>query len=907
MFAHLGRIAARYRWPIIAAWLVLAGAVTLFAPNIDDVAVNDMRAFLAKEAPSREAVTAVREAFPGRISPSSTVIVVDAGAGGDVTSDTVWSFLQDVDTWLSGDAAPDVIDRVVSPTSADEQTARALVSEDGQVALLVVTFNRSGTETPTKDALVEIGRRLREAPEGVSTYMTGDASIIGAYDEATRNSIDSTTWITILLVVVILLLVYRSPVSPFIPLLTIAIAYLISRGIVAFLGDGIMLVSGYTNIFLIVVLFGAGTDYCLFLISRFREEIVTSPRTDLAVQETVRTVGETIASSAGTVVVGLSTMALAELGLFNTTGPSVAIGVVVALLAGLTFTPALLSLLGRRAFWPRRVREDGSRFWTAWARTITNHPRVALVVTLAFLLPLALYGRGLTNDFDLLQDLPADANARQGFDVLAEHLGPGTMQPLTVVVQGDTDYASSAGLTRVSELHTRLAALPGVSAVRSLTASLEERGTLSVEAQLTDQAAGVREATAQLRSVAAAAVVNSLFGGAGPALDPAIMADAQKQLLELFSYLNQLGREVPRAEEDPAHAEALAALNSVSTTAQSASTPTLQVFTAIVADLERAATALERLRDAFTTEDALMLPDTYVATNEGLRSLRDAYISGDEGSARLQLVLDAGPYTPEAMAAVDEIRELLAVEGPGFVEGSSAIVADLRDGSRRDMVRAVVFVLLGVFLVLVLLLRALVAPLYLILTILISYGATLGIVRLVFGGILGVTGVTWWVPIFMFVMLVALGMDYNIFLMGRVKEEVARNTDRAGIRIAVSRTGGIITSAGIMMAGTFAAMMSASILGLVQVGFAVAVGVLLDTFVVRTALVPAIALILGRWSWWPRRPQARPGAERQMRPGAELQMRPEAGRQTSPPEADRQTSPPEPGLQTNPPEATLSD
>src|SRR5665648_159663 len=161
--------------------------------------------------------------------------------------------------------------------------------------------------------------------------------------------------------------VYRSPVSPLIPLGTIALAYLISRGFVAFLGDGIITISGYTNIFLIVILFGAGTDYCLFLISRFREEMAKTEAPRPAATETVRTVGETIASRAGTVIVGLSTMAFAKLGLFNTTGPSVAIGVVVALLAGLTFTPALLSLLGRRAFWPRRVREDGSRFWTAWA------------------------------------------------------------------------------------------------------------------------------------------------------------------------------------------------------------------------------------------------------------------------------------------------------------------------------------------------------------------------------------------------------------------------------------------------------------------------------------------------------------------------------------------------------------
>jgi RND superfamily putative drug exporter len=134
-------------------------------------------------------------------------------------------------------------------------------------------------------------------------------------------------------------------------------------------------------------------------------------------------------------------------------------------------------------------------------------------------------------------------------------------------------------------------------------------------------------------------------------------------------------------------------------------------------------------------------------------------------------------------------------------------------------------------------------------TILLSYGATLGVTRLVFGGILG-EGLAWFVPFLIFVVLVALGMDYNIFLMGRVKEEAAHGT-RAGIERAVERTGGIITSAGIIMAGTFAAMMVSSLLGLVQIAFAVAVGILLDTFIIRTTLMPAIAMLLGRWNWWP--------------------------------------------------------
>jgi RND superfamily putative drug exporter len=169
------------------------------------------------------------------------------------------------------------------------------------------------------------------------------------------------------------------------------------------------------------------------------------------------------------------------------------------------------------------------------------------------------------------------------------------------------------------------------------------------------------------------------------------------------------------------------------------------------------------------------------------------------------------------------------------------------------MDKAMIFVLGGILVVLVLLLRALVAPIYLILTILLSYSATLGVVRLLFVDVLGGTGVTWWVPLFMFVMLVALGMDYNIFLIGRVKEEVATHGIRDGTRLALARTGGIITSAGIIMAGTFASMMAGSLLGLKQIGFAVTFGVLLDTFVVRTTMVPAITVLLGRWSWWPRR------------------------------------------------------
>jgi RND superfamily putative drug exporter len=863
MFARLGSFATRFRWFIIAAWVVVAAVLTLVAPNINDVAVSDQRAFLPSSALSLDASEALKQYFPDRASPSSAVLVVDAGAGGRVDQGQAAGFVAELTTWLSGSDAPEAVDQVWSPTLGDEQTKTGLTSKDKQVALILVRFTAVGTEPVTQAAMHAMQEHLDQAPSGVQAHMTGDAPIIAAYNTSTRSSVDSTTWITIVLVVLILLLIYRSPVSPIIPLVTIGLAYLISRGVVALLGAHSLTISMYTNVFLIVVLFGAGTDYCLFLISRFREEMAASQKSAPAVKSTVRAVGETIASSAGTVIVGLATMTAAELGLYNTTGPSIAIGVAIALLAGLTLTPAMLCILGHHAFWPRkprRIKEAG--VWHAWAGKVVKRPIVALLVPVIVLVPLAVYGSGLARDFDLLGDLPKDTSVRKGFDVLATHLGPGVMQPLNVVAIDPGGYDSPPGLARMAELQAKLAGLAHVATVRSFTGSLPDKATLSVADQLSVQAKAVRDGAAQLRQAAAG-------GSTGGPSSTAQLQAAAAGLLDVYGYLNQLAQGYPEVLQDRGYVSAAGALSELAKLSQSlggaGATGTAAVATGGAAvdavigtaltQLDFLAAGLESLQGTFAARpDAILLPDLYLKSNQGLKALRDAYISSDGQATRLQVVLDVGPYSPEALATVQTMRQTLTEDGlKSFVEGSSAILLDLRDASNRDMTRALVFVLAGIFVVLLLLLRALVAPIYLILTILLSYSATLGVVRLLFVDILGTAGIVWWVPMFMFVMLVALGMDYNIFLIGRVKEEVGHHGTRAGTRLALARTGGIITSAGIIMAGTFASMMSASILGLLQIGFAVAFGVLLDTFVVRTTLVPAITVLLGRWNWWPGR------------------------------------------------------
>jgi putative drug exporter of the RND superfamily len=852
MFARLGSFAVRFRWFIIAGWILVAIVLTLVAPNINSVAVSDQRAFLPASAPSLDANQILEKYFPDRVSPSSAVVVVDAGAGNRADQGPAADFIQTLTSWLSGSEAPAGVQQVWSPTYGDEQTKASLLSPDKQVGLVLTRFKAVGTEPGTKKALDELQGKMDQAPAGVKVYLTGDGPILSAYNTDSQNSVDSTTWITIVLVVVILLLIYRSPVSPVIPLVTIGLAYVISRGVVALLGSGPLTISMYTNVFLIVVLFGAGTDYCLFLISRFREEMTEAPTAAPAIRTTVRTIGETITSSAGTVIVGLALMAATELGLYNTTGPSIAIGVAIALLAGLTFTPALLTVLGHYAFWPRKPRHIGERgLWHSWAGKVTGRPIVALVVPLVVLVPLAIYGAGLARDFDLLGDLPKSDETRQGFTVLAAHFGPGQMQPLNVVAVDPARFDTPQGLANAKKLQQLLAAVPHVSLVRSFTGSLDQR-TLSVADQLSTQARGVRDGIGKLQAAMAT-------GGGGVGGATTQLQAAASGLTGVYGYLVQLAQGYPDVRNDAGYQKAIGALAELANLASSLSSAGSAAAAAAsqqaLTQLQTLAGGIDSLQQTFATRrEAVMLPDLYLSQNQGLKALRDAYISTDGTAARVQVVLDAGPYSSEAIDTTKTIRSALSSAGfHAAVEGDSAVLLDLQHASDRDMTRAMIYVLGGIFVVLVLLLRALVSPIYLILTILLSYGATMGVVRLLFVDALGNPGIVWWVPMFMFVMLVALGMDYNIFLIGRVKEEVAAGGSRAGTRQALARTGGIITSAGIIMAGTFASMMSGSLLGLLQIGFAVAFGVLLDTFVVRTTLVPAITVLLGHWAWWPRR------------------------------------------------------
>ncbi len=830
MFAAIGRLADRYRLVFLLGWLVAAVVITLTAPNLNDVTSNDQGDFLPDDASSIAGRKLVETNFPEQASDGSIVLVFDAGEGHSISDPANMAYIGDVSNWLNSPEGPDHIQSVLSPTLNPEMSGQ-LVSPDGQISMVVIA-----TDTQDQEASVvmldQIGKRLESAP--MQVYRTGDRAINREYNDTIQTSVDRTIFVTLALVVLILLAIYRSPVSPLIPLFVVTIAFFVARGLVAWLAKEVFTVSDTAVMMLIVVMYGAGTDYCLFLISRFREEMAEHDDSRPAVRRTVRHVGESISSSAGTVITGFVAMAFAQLGLFNTTGPTLAVGVIVSLLAGLTLTPALLGLLGQRTFWPGRAHHRGTgAIYKRTSQWVSSRPLLTIVTIVVLMAPLAYYGSKIEVTYDFLADLPDDTESVEGFRVLENHIGAGEMQPLTAVA-----VFPGGDLLSQSERVTReLEAVDGVVTVRSATQPLGGADPMT---------AGITRIDHQLGALAAMVAPGTSApgqgeGGTTSTQTPEQQAMMQNLLADLPAYLALVVDRAPELANNPAYDQTMASLNAV---AQGGD---------LTPDLAAGFGALAEAAPAVYLPVA-ELPEGVRAAFGGdlMAGLISSYVNPNTNAVRFEIVLDHSPYSLTALNTADDLADVMHdTGGKAGVTGSSVVGADLRHYLQMDQRLTMLLVLGGIFLILLVMLRSVVAPMYLIGTILLSYRTSLGITRIASGVLWGTDQLTWWVPFFMFVFLVALGIDYSIFLFGRIKEEVGRNGIHEGIHHAVQSTGSIITSAGIIVAGTFAAMMAGDILGLAQIGFAVSVGILIDTFVVRTVLDPALATFFGRWTWWP--------------------------------------------------------
>ena len=531
----------------------------------------------------------------------------------------------------------------------------------------------------------------------------------------------------ILIILLVLGFVYRSQLAVLVPLVTVGLAFGLSIPVIAWLGQTFGLaVASFSLQYVTFVLLGAGTNYGVFMLSRYKEEMRRSSKNDRAARRealarAVGHVGESITSSALTVVIATAIMGLAQLYELRVTGPAVAVGVACLLLAGLSLLPALMALCGRALFWPAQPRpgtlsdatatEKG--MWARAGRLVTAHPLVVVLVAASVLLPLAISTIMIQPSFDDVKSLPASAPSVQAFNAYRAHFNDAAQVRVFLNDPGhdlrQTQYSSA-----IAQVATALSRVSHVTAVQA-----------------------------------------------------------------------------PRATSQPAGTH--------------------------------------------------------------------AFFATDGSAVALTLSLNVDPSSPETQRAVDAISMTAAQAQHGtsltgaqvLVAGQSSTVRDEAIQFGHDFTLVVILVCMAIYIILALLVRSVTAPLYLLATIALSALTAVGITNLVYHDILGEPLFSI-VPIFAFVFLVSLGEDFNILTIARIREEVRHLGQRRGIATAIVLTGGVVSSCGLVMAASFSRLVSNPIVEVAELGFTVVVGILLDTFVVRPLLVPAIATILGRWNWvWP--------------------------------------------------------
>ena len=357
MLRTVARAVSRHPWPVVVAWSIATAALLLVAPPLREVATQDNSAFLSEDAPSVVGGETLARIWP-EDEVGNTGALVFRRSDGLTEGDE--EFIRGTEAWLRSDEAPEVVRLTQSPFSRPE-LREVLLSDDGTTAIVVVGFSTPPFQPSTNEAVASIRARMDElSPQGLEVHLTGNAGVGADNAAAIDRSVERTTIITLFLVVAILVWVYRSPVAPLIPLVTVTVALAVSRGLIALLAQAGLEVSSLVETFMVVIVFGAGTDYCLFVVSRYKEELGLhqEERGKPVLVGTMAVIGGVIASSAATVVVGFASQGVADFGLYRTTGPAMAGAVVITLLAGLTLTPALLAILGRRAFWPWRARTE---------------------------------------------------------------------------------------------------------------------------------------------------------------------------------------------------------------------------------------------------------------------------------------------------------------------------------------------------------------------------------------------------------------------------------------------------------------------------------------------------------------------------------------------------------------------
>ena len=750
-----------------------------FAPQLNEsVSQTD---FLPESAESTKAAKLVEERYSTGSIEAPSIIVAQTKNKAKF-SDIEIKILSDIESEIRATKIVD-IKNIVSVFSLP-QARNEFVSPSENTMTMIVNLNTA----PFDDEYPGEIKKLRSIVNNkvsennnLIVLVGGPGGLLADLIQVFQSIDGLLLLVTVVLVLVLLLIIYKSPITALLPLIVVGLVFQISQGVLAWIDQGtgeFLKINGQSTGIMTVVLFGSGTDYCLFISSRFREELAKTKDKHEAMKKTMQGVGGAVASAGLTIIVASSILLLSILKSYQSLGPVIGIAVLLMLIAALTLVPALMCIMGKFSFFPvdyswrskliasivfpfysiiavfqlayfyifiknknNKTKTTNDSLYSNIARLVIGKPITTLIITCSILLLMFTGLIGAKPTYDQLASLPNNADSVKSFELLRSGFNPGELAPVEIYVDfGSANSAyDSNNLNKIDSLTNILSNAPGVNRVSSQTRPFG---------------------------------MNSPIGG------------------------------------------------------------------------------IEQIQSYISSQDPSSFP---------IKAKINNYSSPDKSVSKIELILNENPYNEKGMDLIPQIRDFIKKEAPIseidltklYVGGETAVQYDTREAVNRDQMVVLPIILIAIGLILLVLLRSVIAPIYLCATIMFTYFATMGISLLAFKYIFDQPAYTAGLPFFLFVFLNALGVDYNIYLMSRIREEAKIRELGEATQIAVAKTGGVITSAGIILAGTFSALMVLPLTDLFQLGFAVAVGIIIDTFITRTLLVPALVKTLGQLNWWP--------------------------------------------------------
>jgi putative drug exporter of the RND superfamily len=927
----VARTIHRFSVPIILAWLAVMVLLSLGVPALEQVEKEHSVSLNPTDAPSFKAATRANEDFKQTDAGGSTAMIVLEGQqplGGDAHRyyDRLILQLQDDPKHVLH----------IQNFWGDELTRGAAQSPDGKAAYVQVSLAGKPGEALGNESVEAIQHTVAQTPTppGVKAYVTGPAAIITDMSHSGDRTLQLMTAVTVAVIFLTLLFVYRSIVTVILLLLMVAIELQVARTIVAFLGHhGLIGLTTFAVNLLVSICIATGTDYGIFFIGRYQEARQAGESREAAFYTTYRGVAKVVLASGLTIAGAVFCLRFTRLPFFQALALPCAVAILVAVAVALTLVPAVLIVGGRFGLFERK-RKINVRGWRRVGTAIVRWPAPILVATLAVALVGLLTLPGYKPSYNDQKQIPTDIPANLGYAAAARHFPESAMMaPEVLLVEADHDLRNPADFLVLNKLAKAVLAVPGISKVQAVT---RPEGTpiahTTIPYMLSMQQAGQQQFTyfqkQRMNDILKQAeamseminIMQHMFGllqqmvatthdmvGKAHEMEQITnelrdhisdfedfwrplrsyfywdrhcydipicfsirsvfdlldgVDDVTDKLHLLIGDLDQLDVLLPQLlTQFPEMIEIMQSMRTMMLTMHSSMAGVFNQMD----DSNGNSTAMGKAFDTAKDDDSFYMPPA-VFKNADFKRVIKIFLSPDGKAVRMFISQKGDPASPEGIARVGPIKSAAeeALKGTPledakiYLTGTAAMTKDLVVGSKYDLMIAVVAALCLIFIIMVIITRSFVAALVIVGTVLLSLGASFGLSVLVWQNFLGIQ-IHYAVLVMSVILLLAVGSDYNLLLVARMKEEIGAGI-KTGIIRAMGGTGKVVTNAGLVFAFTMGSMMVSDLRTIGQVGTTISLGLLFDTLVVRAFMTPSIAALLGRWFWWPQKVRPRPAS-----------------------------------------------